>query len=333
MPLNVRVELGTVQLRKPASSPFNPNAEPYLWTVFFKIDDAHGIGDPVATVVGTPGSHGNLGVGTVHAPATIQVPRSIGRWDTGLSPLPNRPGTINGLVRAIVGMVAVLMEEDNVTDDGAEAGRRELRNQVQKAIDAIAADLVSALTFDPDALAATIRSKVEDAIQGEQNFLEDLWSFLDKDDFIGTMDWHALYGDLESASAPLAFSDSWGSAFAEWSLEGQARTFTETRPRFSKTTLNFGRVQAGLLSTRSFTVTNFTNQDLTFTLTKTGSREFRLTTSTVTVPRSKQASVEMRFLPVSPGNKSGSVVVKRQGSSATEATIALTGSTPTGPAP
>ena len=38
-------------------------------------------------------------------------------------------------------------------------------------------------------------------------------------------------------------------------------------------------------------MTNFTSQDLTLTLTKTGSQAFRLTTSTVTLPRSQQASV------------------------------------------
>ena len=94
----------------------------------------------------------------------------------------------------------------------------ELRNQVQKAVDAIAADLNSAQMFDPDALAATIQSKVKAAIRAEQEFLEDIWSFLDKDDFIGSMVWYALYGELERASAPLVFSESWGAPLPNGSL-------------------------------------------------------------------------------------------------------------------
>ena len=333
MPINVRVDLGNVRFRRKAEAPFSVNAEPYLWTVFFKIDDGDGSGQPIATVMGTPGSHGNLGVGTVRPPSVIRVPRSIGRWDTGLIPLPNQAGTVNGLVRAVVGVVAILMEEDNVSDDGAEAGRRELTKQVQKAIDGIAADLVSALTFNEDAFAATIRSKVADAIQAEQNFLEDIWSFLDKDDFVGSMVWHTLYNDLEDASAPLTFSEVWEGSFADWSLDGQATTFVESRPRFSRTALNFGSVRAGLMSSRSFTISNYTSADLTLTLAKTGSARFRVNTSSVEVPRSESATVVVQFFPIGPGSVSGSIDVRRQGSSASLATISLNGSTPSGPAP
>jgi hypothetical protein len=334
MPLNVRFELGSVVARKKASPfPFPVSARPYLWTVFFKIDDADGSGNPIATVVGTPGSHGNLGVGAVAATTAIPVPPSIGRWETGLNRLPARQGTANGLVGAIVGVIAILMEEDNVSDDGAEAGHRELNKQVQEVLDGIAADLSSAINFDSGAFAADVQSKIAGAVRAQQNVLEDLWSWVDKDDFIGSMIWHARYDQFAEGPGPLTFSEDWEFAFADWSLFGFATTFTEGGPRFSRTALNFGSVRAGLTSSRSFTISNFTPQDLALTITQTGSKHFRLSTSTVDVPRARQVSIEVRFFPVGPGSETGSLVLKRQGSSNTIATISLAGSTPAGPAP
>jgi len=119
---------------------------------------------------------------------------------------------------------------------------------------------------------------------------------------------------------------------SEWSLDGQARTFTESRPRFSTTALNFGSVQSGLVRSRGFTIWNFTSQDLSLVLTKTGSQAFSCT-SAIDVPQSTHAGVNVTFDPIQPGPSSGSVVVKSQGSSATIATISLTGSTPVGRAP
>jgi hypothetical protein len=349
MPLNVQIELGTVRLKDKQPST-ETEGEPYLWTVFFKIDDANRSGDPIATVVGPPGSHGNLGVGEVSAPAVIRVPQSIGRWETGLTRLPVRPGTINGRVGAIVGVVAILMEEDHVSDDGAEAGRLELIKQVQKAMDAIAADLVSAINFEPADLVETIQSKVIEAIKAQQNILENIWSLFGPDDFIGAMVWHAWYDDLADSSTPLTFSEVWeifrehkivvlggevdlpDILVSEWSLDGQARTFTESRPRFSTTALNFGSVQSGLVRSRGFTIWNFTSQDLSLVLTKTGSQAFHCT-SAIDVPQSTQAGVNVTFSPVGPGAASGSVAVKSRDSSATIATISLSGSTPAGRAP
>ena len=156
MPLNSRINLDAIDFRpgQVGGIVVQERAQPYIWTVFFKIDDADRTGQPVATVVGTPGSHGNLGVDSVRAPSSIAVPARVGRWETTLRELPPAPGTVNALVGAVVGVVAVLMEEDNVTDDGAEAGRRELLVQVRQVIEGIAANLVSALSFDEEAFAA-----------------------------------------------------------------------------------------------------------------------------------------------------------------------------------
>ena len=333
MSLNIRLELRTISVRGKAS-PVTYVARPYLWTVFFKIDDANGTGDPVATVVGTPGSHGNLGINTVIAPDLIEIPRSVGLWETGLNRLPNRQGTANGLVGAIIGVVAILMEEDNVSDDGAEAGRRELVNQMQAVLNGIAANLASAISFDGNAFAEIVRSKVEGAIEAQQNIFENIWSWLDKDDFIGSLIWFRWYDDFVDNSASLPISNLWAVNLAEWQLNGRADEFTESRPRFSRTALNFGSVRSGLISRRSFTITNFTPLDpLDLTLSKAGSQRFSLSTSAVEVPGSRKVSVEVTFRPVGPGEENASVVVRRRGSNGAFATISLSGSTPVGPAP
>lgn len=331
MSINARVELGSVSLQQQRDLGFPFSFQPYLWSVFFKIDDSRGNGTPVATVVSGAGSHGNLGERSVRAPADIAIPRSVGRWETGLRPLPRRQGTINGLVKAVVGVVAVLMEEDNVTDDGAEAGRAELVRQVRKVMDGLAADLTTALFLDVAQFEKQIRTNVENAIQDQQNVLENLWSWLDKDDFIGSVVAFSRYDDL-AAGTPVPISEDWGGVF-RWSVRGRMSTFTRPQPTFSRTTISFGRVRAGLVSQRGVTVENFTGRDVTLVLSRKGSQDFHLSTQSLAVPASGSASLTVRYLPGSPGTDSATVEVRHQGDDAVVVQLLLSGSSPKGPAP
>lgn len=78
-----------------------------------------------ATIFTTPGSHGNLGDTDVDEGDTIPIPPAIGFQQMTLTPIPV-PDFVKQLgtddVTAIAGCIVVLMEEDNVSDDGAEAG-------------------------------------------------------------------------------------------------------------------------------------------------------------------------------------------------------------------
>lgn len=176
------------------------NAEPYLWTVFFKIDGStvrlndNLFLEGTASVYTTPGSHGNLNNNDVDEGDVVNIPAAIGQWDTLLSPIPV-PQFVKDLgtddVAAIAGVVCVLMEEDNVTDDGANAGHDALNTGIQSALDA----LIPTLGFtnqevtdaDLEALTDRVTSAVEDAIKNQQNIFENIWSWLNKDDTIGSV--------------------------------------------------------------------------------------------------------------------------------------------------
>ncbi len=206
------------------------NAEPYLWTVFFKVDgDSVVVLDDLtlggtATVRTTPGSHGNLGTTDVDAGDTVTIPGAIGHWQTNLKPIPT-PSALQALVPdvgGVIGVVAVLMEEDNVSDDGAEAGHQALNNAVRDAINQIVAtrsftnqEITDA---DVEGLANDVRGAISDAIQNQQNFFENLWSFLNPDDAIGDNIWFFSYDDLANGGT-INFSQRWQNE-GDWEIFG-----------------------------------------------------------------------------------------------------------------
>lgn len=207
------------------------SAEPYLWTVFFKID-----GDTVAltesltlsgtaTVVGTPGSHGNLGASDVDAGDDITIPSAIGEWSPLLSPIPV-PASLRPVVGddlpGVVGVVGVLMEEDNVTDAGADAGHAALNAAVASAL----ADVIATRSFsnpditeeEIDQYMGAVRDAVSDAVKSQQSFFENLWSWLNADDTIGTRVFFWKHDDLAQGDA-IEFSQRWGDD-GDWELFG-----------------------------------------------------------------------------------------------------------------
>ena len=176
------------------------SAEPYLWTVFFKIDGTTAsLNDSLnltgtATIHTTPGSHGNLGDTDVDAGDTVPIPSIIGKWDTVLTPIPV-PQFVKDLgtddVAAVAGVICILMEEDNVSDSGANAGHNALNSAVQAALNKV----VNSLGFthqdlsddDISKLTDGISSEVSKAIQDSQNAFQNFWSWLNPDDQIGTV--------------------------------------------------------------------------------------------------------------------------------------------------
>ncbi len=206
------------------------NAEPYLWTVFFKIDGSTVSLTEALTLDGngtlhtTPGSHGNLDVSSVDDGDTVSIPSDIGEWNTMLEPIPV-PDSLSSLVDplgGVIGVVCILMEEDNVSDDGAEAGHNALNNAVENAINQIIATRSfsnpNVSDEDLEDFEGDIKSAISGAIQDQQNFFENIWSWLNKDDTIGSKVFFFDHDTLED-DGNISFSKRWQNE-GDWEIRG-----------------------------------------------------------------------------------------------------------------
>ena len=200
------------------------SAEPYLWTVFFKIDgDTVVLGDDAflhgtCTLVGTPGSHGNLGDTDVDAGDDVLIPRAIGELLGTLRPIPLADGIQHQLpavpdAGGVVGVVFVLMEEDQVSDEGAEAGHARLNSLVEEAINGFILPVGVVGTQEdaktklgvakqdiPEEDIQALKDRAPDVIQAAivdaQGTWDNLWSLLDGDDQLGVAVLTYHYEDL-----------------------------------------------------------------------------------------------------------------------------------------
>jgi hypothetical protein len=193
-PIGVRIELDHIHCHEEGDG--IGSAEPYLWTVFFKVDGTTVSVTPgftldgEATVEFTPGSHGNLPNSDVDPGEDVDIPGILGDWSTQLVPIGFQepiPGVDD--LGGVAGVVAVLMEEDNVTDAGAEAGHDALNGATRDAINQIVATrtLTNQEVTDEEiaAFEESISEIVADAVSSQQNVFENIWSWLNEDDTIG----------------------------------------------------------------------------------------------------------------------------------------------------
>jgi hypothetical protein len=208
------------------------SAEPYLWTVFFKID-----GDTVhvdrtftlqgtATVVATTGNHGDLGPGGVDAGDDVLIPPSLGHFETTLKPIPldvpiagmtDFPGT--------VGCIVVLLEQDSTPDSAVTAGRAALTTAVQSALDAMIPTLDAGHTAptqaEIDAMTEQIGRAVEDAISDEVSVRDWLGALGNMDDKIGSAALRYSQTDVNAAIfGGIAIEQEWENE-GDWKITGR----------------------------------------------------------------------------------------------------------------
>jgi hypothetical protein len=214
-PLQVQISLDHIHCHREGDW---GSAEPYLWTIFFKIDgDTVVMGDDLflhgtATVITTPGSHGNLGDTDVNDGDNVPVPSAIGQFQTTLRPIPVPDSLGLDDVGGVVGVAVVLMEEDWVTDSGAEAGHAALNSFVQQALD----QLIPTLGVrNPDvndddiaALTAHARDAITDAVTSAQSTWHNVTSWLNGDDSLGDKVFTFSHDSL-AADAFQDFSQRW----------------------------------------------------------------------------------------------------------------------------
>jgi len=209
------------------------SAEPYLWTVFFKLDgDTVALGDDLflhgrATVIPTPGSHGNLGDTDVDEGDDVAIPSAIGEFTTTLRPIPVPQWVTDSFgvedVGGVIGAVTVLMEEDNVSHAGAEAGHAALDAFVRQALDGLIPTLGVAhpnvSQEDMDALTEGAEEAIADAIESAQSGWENFVSWLNADDQIG----HSVFTfshDRLAETGGEGFSQRWKNE-GDWELLGR----------------------------------------------------------------------------------------------------------------
>lgn len=208
------------------------SAEPYLWTVFFKID-----GDTVvvtsqfalrgtATVVGTPGNHGNLPNHDVDPGEVVPIPAAIGQFNTVVKPIPlQTPVGQTTHVSGAMGCIVVAMEEDNTPNSAVAKGHNALNKAVQKCLN----DLIPTLNIghqeptpaEIQQIQAKIAAAVKKAIKDDVSVWEWLGGFGNMDDQIGSAVFQfSLKQLLDAGPGGIPFSQRWKNE-GDWELTGR----------------------------------------------------------------------------------------------------------------
>lgn len=210
-PLNVSLTLDHIHCVDEGDG--SGNAEPYLWSLFFKIDGST-VQFALRSTPETPfllslqgmvtvdrrnGGHRNLrntDDNPVDAGEDVAIPPGLGRWDTVLTPIPIADSAkpfANGEVDlpGTIGVVCILMEEDNLSDSSALAGYNAFcstfESKMNERINSLTAARLSALDTPEgreedrlfqEGLAQAIRDAIGSAIEDDLSVLWAAWNWL-----------------------------------------------------------------------------------------------------------------------------------------------------------
>lgn len=231
------------------------NAEPYLWPAFFKVDGHNYaynagvglIGQPI--VESTSGEHGNLGAGDVDAGDDVPIPPGVGRYRSEVLPIPVNDPVIANIIKqdylpAIVGVVAVVMEQDEWPDHLATDGYSALIGAVKLAVVTITEGLQHALKAPTDeeikALVQGVKDKASATIHAAVKDAMDAWqlswfgTFGNNDDQIGAEAFTFTSDDVLGAGA-IDLRKRWTASVAgdgDWELFGKVQRLPLTLREF-----------------------------------------------------------------------------------------------------
>lgn len=223
------------------------NAEPYLWPVFFKIDgDGYSVETGYGLYGGFPvietrnGAHENLGHLSVDAGDDVEIPQSVGFWQSTLKPIavndPWMRDLIGEDIPGIAGVGAVLMEQDDWDAKDVGLGYNMFINAMTSEVNNVGIYMANALVLPTGDeilrqllhLRISASSRIFDAIVPTLFKLTEIFAFdsWNSDDVIGAGVWTAAHDDLAS-EMPIDFSERWteGDGFAfyndgDWEIFG-----------------------------------------------------------------------------------------------------------------
>ncbi len=245
-PLQLKIALHTLSLHRKIEK--WGDAEPYLWNIFFRVDGEAITINPDFTISGkaifefSKGSHNNLR-GTIHRDNILHIPQDIGNWNTILHPI--KVPYFEQLIPGIAGVITVLMEENNVSNEGAEAGRVALGQQVQKAVNSALKDFSPKVIDINDvqnsirqhfeskvtAFADGIEKHVIEAVKSRQSLLQNVWSFLKADALVGFNVWNFDHRNIVEQGGKIHFSHKWNTKkYGDWEVFGKVEMIETITP-------------------------------------------------------------------------------------------------------
>jgi hypothetical protein len=228
---DARIRLNSVHCIDEGDGP--GSAEPYLWTVFFKIDGTTASVTQRLTLTGrstvipTAGNQGDLPNHDVDDGEVVLVPLALGQYRTRMRPipLPEPAGPIKD-VSGVIGMIAVLMEEDNTPAAAIRAGHHALNRAVRRELDALIPTFgflhQEPTTEEIHEMTRRIGDVVHKAVRDDVSVWEWLSALGNMDDKIGSMVVQYSQQELLDANnAGIRFTQRFHSE-GEWELSGRA---------------------------------------------------------------------------------------------------------------
>jgi hypothetical protein len=186
---------------------------PFLWVVFFKIDQDS---LPGATCFFSTGDHRDLGVSGMSPGATISIPAALDSYSTPVTTIE----IDSTILPATFGVIAVLMNDGGrVTAHGIEAGHAALNAGVQTILDDLVADAIetqqqpSQGDIENAIDGYDFKGKIAAAVKNAQSFWENLWAWSGEDSAIGMafQSWTQddFSGSAETKPFILTIGDIW----------------------------------------------------------------------------------------------------------------------------
>jgi hypothetical protein len=208
------------------------SAEPYLWTVFFKIDGETTQVNPslalqgTATVVTTPGNHNDLPNHDVDPGENVPIPAALGEFATRLKPIPLQVPIGNMKeVGGVMGVITVLMEEDSTPNSAIAKGHDALNKAVKDSLNALIPTLKFGHEQPTEAEIEAMKKKIGDTVTNAVESGVDIWDWLsglgDMDDKIGSEVFRFSHEQLEKQGVSGIGIQQRFQHEGDWELQGR----------------------------------------------------------------------------------------------------------------